>query len=262
MYDAALARWFVQDPLSEMYYSLSSYAYVANNPLKYIDPTGMWIQYSDSTGSYRYNDGQWEQYQTQGQHAGRYTAYTAESGSFLEGVLDGLNRLNKNVTGNELLSFFANDDNNATIFSKVENSADISGSATGSVYLSSTFEGSAIPTENGIQTSPFWLDIGHELSHRKDVIVNGASQAGALWLTNPDTGKPIPRSEIYATHMENLMRADESLPLRSHYVRQGAGGWEDSRILISGTRVNKFNGTTYRSTQRLLTPIIRVPSLR
>lgn len=262
MYDLLLGRFHTQDPLSEMYYSLSSYAYVANNPLKYIDPTGMWIQYSDSTGSYRYNDGQWEQYQTQGQHAGRYTAYTAESGSFLEGVLDGLNRLNKNVTGNELLSFFANDDNNATIFSGVENSADISGSATGSVYLSSTFEGSAIPTENGIQTSPFWLDIGHELSHRKDVIVNGASQAGALWLTNPDTGKPIPRSEIYATHMENLMRADESLPLRSHYVRQGAGGWEDSRILISGTRVNKFNGTTYRSTPRLLTPIIRVPSLR
>ena len=29
------------DPLAEKYYSISPYAYVANNPLKYIDPDGM-----------------------------------------------------------------------------------------------------------------------------------------------------------------------------------------------------------------------------
>ena len=29
------------DPLAEKYYSISPYAYVANNPLRYIDPTGM-----------------------------------------------------------------------------------------------------------------------------------------------------------------------------------------------------------------------------
>ena len=32
-----------QDPMSEKYYSISPYVYVANNPMKYIDPTGMWI---------------------------------------------------------------------------------------------------------------------------------------------------------------------------------------------------------------------------
>jgi RHS repeat-associated protein len=31
-----------QDPLAEKYYSISPYAYCANNPLKYIDPTGMY----------------------------------------------------------------------------------------------------------------------------------------------------------------------------------------------------------------------------
>lgn len=29
------------DPLAEKYYSISPYAYVANNPLKFIHPTGM-----------------------------------------------------------------------------------------------------------------------------------------------------------------------------------------------------------------------------
>ena len=43
MYDAALGRWHVVDPLSEKYYSVNPYVYCANNPIKYIDPTGMFL---------------------------------------------------------------------------------------------------------------------------------------------------------------------------------------------------------------------------
>ena len=49
------------------------------------------------------------------------------------------------------------------------------------------------------------------------------------------------------------LRADAGLPLRTHYVRiNTGGGWEPSRILNSGTKVNTFNGTTYRSPGRIL----------
>ena len=45
MYDPALARWQVVDPLAEKYYSSSPYNYVDGNPISRIDPNGMdWEQ--------------------------------------------------------------------------------------------------------------------------------------------------------------------------------------------------------------------------
>jgi hypothetical protein len=41
MYNAALGRWFVQDPLSEECMGLTPYNYVVNNPITTIDPNGM-----------------------------------------------------------------------------------------------------------------------------------------------------------------------------------------------------------------------------
>jgi hypothetical protein len=40
MYDSQIGRWTTPDPKADKYYSFSPIAYVANNPLKYIDPDG------------------------------------------------------------------------------------------------------------------------------------------------------------------------------------------------------------------------------
>jgi RHS repeat-associated protein len=39
-FDPALMRFTMMDPLDEKYYSISPYVYCANNPVRYIDPTG------------------------------------------------------------------------------------------------------------------------------------------------------------------------------------------------------------------------------
>lgn len=40
LYDPQIGRWQVIDPLAGQYYPLSPYAFVANDPMKYVDPNG------------------------------------------------------------------------------------------------------------------------------------------------------------------------------------------------------------------------------
>ncbi|MCD7936766.1 MAG: RHS repeat-associated core domain-containing protein [Tannerellaceae bacterium] len=51
LYDPAIGRFTTIDPMAEQYYHLSPYAYCANNPLRFTDPTGMWIEDEDTERS-------------------------------------------------------------------------------------------------------------------------------------------------------------------------------------------------------------------
>jgi RHS repeat-associated protein len=59
-YDPAIARFTTIDPKAEKYYSISPYAYCANNPVRYTDPDGQEISFTykwekDKNGNYVIN---------------------------------------------------------------------------------------------------------------------------------------------------------------------------------------------------------------
>ena len=104
MYDSGLGRWFNIDPHVESYYAWSSFSYVGDNPLKYIDPTGMdW--YEDKDGNKR-----WMRNQTSSTYEddnGTIWIRTGESATF--------------TFGNDVFVFGQNVDKegNQTLFSNI-----------------------------------------------------------------------------------------------------------------------------------------------
>ena len=95
---------------------------------------------------------------------------------------------------------------------------------------------------NGSTQRPAYIGLAHELAHVQD-IWRGTFDASTWYTTG---GKAIPKGEIYASHVENMVRAENNIPLRKFYT------WSSSGRLLNNSndsfyyRQNGINRSGYK----------------
>jgi len=252
------------DPLAEKYYNISPYAYVANNPIKYVDPDGTTIQVYDYVNSQRVAY-EWRDYQGTWGFYDNNNALYAGNNTFigqLSGSLTGL--MNGGNAGFDLVSGLANHSNVVTLMysdrSGVDSQNQLGWNPTG-VRRDGSLE--AVPTTTGMSNDPM-ITLGHELGH-VDFNWNVGNSTTWFNMTVADrNGNPIQRpistSEIHTTHIENRLRSENNLPLRTYYGIDPSGNGIGPRIIIPSTGASRYYNssgiTNYKPLKRKINPYI------
>ncbi len=84
------------------------------------------------------------------------------------------------------------------------------------IRVKSNFQGSNIYTTAGFEVSPFFIAVGHELAHAIDYQLNPDGY-NKTWFSR-ESGDIVTVSEIFASHIENQIRAESGKPLRMYYA--------------------------------------------
>lgn len=223
--------WWQPDPLAEKYYSISPYAYCANNPVRYFDPDGkeIWINFGKSQ-RVRYNDGQL--YNQDG------SSYTGKVKGFLNNGVKALDKIATTAEGKKMISALSTSGNIFEIKSITENpknrtefvasdnvkasgeiiksnpgmaksyqdrKIDVEGGSGGTIYWNTS--GVPLPTTAGTQTNAT-TDLAHEMGHGYDA---NRGVSSSFRINNLST------DEYQASYRENIIRKQMGLPLRTTY---------------------------------------------
>ena len=249
-YDAALGRFMAQDRYAEKYFPLSPYQYAANNPISNIDVNGdsIWVTVTSAiTGTTsvqndRYYYGQ-DACGNYGFLDGSGTIYSGTD-AFVGQLTSALEDLRSQPVGQGLVDNLMNSTNNTDIVqTRGGNGAD---QESGSFIRWNPTGTNGAPDNAGGNTRPSYIGLAHEMAHVQDNW-NGTMNTGT-WVTylTPSGGTgTISNAEIYATHMENRIRSEHTLPLRVSYAMDANGNPDpDTRIIRAGTSQSIYYDNT------------------
>lgn len=153
-YESALGRFTSVDPMAEKYYSISPYAYVANNPINAVDLKGDTITTMIDGNKYTWGsvDGVYGFIGSDG------VLYSGDD-NFAKSVTNAINKLRSKDAGRELVDYLAGNAGSVDIVNSSSNSADIGTGKTINWNNSN---------DNPGASRPGFIGLGHEMGHIQD----------------------------------------------------------------------------------------------
>lgn len=193
------------DPLAEKYYSISPYAYVGNNPINAADLRGDTITTIIDGEVYYY-----------GKYNSTYGFINKKTGEYYMGDNKFSSKLNKAIAtlqlgerGAELVGLLINDKRTVSISeSQGENKFDGGIRNASVIWNSDKTDGGW--NQRGDDQRPSFIGLGHEFAHVEG-FWTGRAVKDYKWAPG------APGLEQYATYVENQLRSEFGVPLRTHY---------------------------------------------
>jgi len=186
---------------------------MTNNPIWYNDILGDTIKITHRRGflglkkeTLTYNNG--NLYKKNGDK------YTGKVKGFLKSVVNDLNELQDGATGKELVNSIVNSKH----ILRIEKTSGDSKQHGRRIEFNPNNTSSGLDTSGSVNTKTFVI-LGHEMAHFYDKYLdNNNNQINPLGTWFKFGNKIVHNSEKFAVNVENLIRHEHNLPLRTHYA--------------------------------------------
>ncbi|THD32008.1 MAG: hypothetical protein DI588_10430 [Flavobacterium johnsoniae] len=226
-YDPAIGRWMNIDNKAEKYSFISPYAYVANNPVMFIDPDGNEIFIPNIKGKNPNGAESSRQRTTVLNNLQKLTNSKLElvktKGGYVVKEVKG-GKANEGKTlgeGSSLISGLIGAKEKVSIVIGDENRADRSKNGNTAIIFDPNKNGDTIANADGTTGRPAEIGLAHELIHAdENSKAKGDYDKTPVTIINPDGEKPgdkveVQKDELIVRERENKIREEQGIILRA-----------------------------------------------